>query len=67
MAQDIGYKIIPDIFTAKLRLKEIFNGDSDVKLVFMPNAEYVLNSLFTAYIEVEAAIPDLGCQGGPPD
>jgi hypothetical protein len=58
LAQDIGYKIIPDTFTAKLRLKETFDGGTTT-LVFMPNAEYVLNSLFTAYIEVEAKIPDL--------
>jgi hypothetical protein len=57
LAQDIGYKIIPDTFKAVLRVKESL--DNQTGLTFMPYAEYVINSSFTGYIEVEANIPNM--------
>jgi hypothetical protein len=57
LRQDIGYNIIPGTFKAVLRVKE--NLADTTGLVLMPYAEYVINSTFTGYIEVEASIANL--------
>jgi hypothetical protein len=55
--QEIGYKIIPDTLKAALYAKENFADNTG--LTFRPYAEYVINSSFTAWLEVQADIPNL--------
>jgi hypothetical protein len=57
LVQDIGYSIIPGTFKAVLQLRETLAADT--ALVFKPYAEYVINSSFTAYIEISGSINKL--------